>query len=142
MGEIVMASIVLADDDEDLRAVYAPCLRSAGHTVWEASGGAEALELVRTHRPGLLILDVWMPHCNGFEVLEALRHDPASNALKIMMLSNLGDGDTRLECFEMGASEYIVKGLPLVDLLAKVGELLVEESELVLDGKSDPMPPA
>src|SRR5205814_93347 len=88
-GDIVMASIVLADDDEDLRAIYGPFLRSAGHTVWEATGGLEALELVRKHRPGLLILDVWMPGFNGFEVLEALRHDPASTGLKVMMLSNL-----------------------------------------------------
>lgn len=43
MDEIAMASIVLADDDEDLRAIYAPCLRSAGHTVWEAPGGSECL---------------------------------------------------------------------------------------------------
>jgi DNA-binding response OmpR family regulator len=148
MGEIVMASIVLADDDDDLRAVYVPCLRSAGHTVWEASGGSEALELVRAHRPGLLILDVWMPECNGFEVLEALRHDPASNSLKVLMLSNLGDADTRLESFEMGAAEYLVKGLPLTELLAKVGELLAREPELVLDANSEnepepaPVPPA
>ncbi len=119
-----MASIVLADDDEDLRAVYGPCLRSAGHTVREATGGFEALELVREHRPDLLILDVWMPKCNGFEVLEALRHDPASNGLKVLMLSNLGDADIRLECFEMGAVEYLVKGMSLAEFRTKVGELL------------------
>ncbi len=121
-----MASIVLADDDEDLRAIYAPCLRSAGHTVWEAPGGREALELVRRHRPNLLILDVWMPQVNGFEVLESLRHDPASSALKILMLSSLGDADTRLECFEMGAADYLVKGVPLADLRARVGSLLAD----------------
>jgi DNA-binding response OmpR family regulator len=141
MGEVVMASIVLADDDEDLRAVYAPCLRSAGHTVWEASGGFEALALVRHHRPVLLILDVWMPKCNGFEVLEALRHDPASTGLRVLMLSNLGDADTRLECFEMGASDYLVKGLPLAQFLAKVVELLDGAPELDLDPKAEPVPP-
>jgi DNA-binding response OmpR family regulator len=123
-GGDVMASIVLADDDEDLRAVYAPLLRSAGHTVREASGGSEALELVRKHRPGLLILDVWMPGFNGFEVLESLRHDPAASGLKVMMLSNIGDADTRLECFEMGAVDYLVKGMALTDFRAKVADLL------------------
>ena len=121
-----MASIVLADDDEDLRAIYGPCLRAAGHDVWEASGGSEALELVRQHRPGLLILDVWMPQVSGFEVLEQLRHDPASSGLRVMMLSNLGDADTRLECFEMGAVEYVVKGLSLVELRERVARLLAE----------------
>ena len=142
MGEIAMASIVLADDDEDLRAVYAPCLRSAGHTVWEAAGGGEALELVRKNRPGLLILDVWMPRINGFEVLEALRHDSASDGLKVLMLSNLGDADTRLECFEMGAAEYLVKGLSLAEFRAKVGELLADEPNRVVDRQSEPVPPS
>ncbi len=119
-----MASIVLADDDEDLRAIYGPCLRASGHMVREASSGTEALELVREHHPDLLILDVWMPRCNGFEVLEALRHDPASTGLKILMMSNLGDADTRLECFEMGATDYLVKGLALVELRDRVGQLL------------------
>ena len=140
MGEIVMASIVLADDDEDLRAVYAPFLRSAGHTVWEASGGNDALELVREHRPGLLILDVWMPRVNGFEVLETLRHDPASTGMKVLMLSNLGDADTRLECFEMGASEYLVKGLPLAELRERVDQLLAEPTDHVLGLESEPAP--
>ena len=142
MGKIVMASIVLADDDEDLRAVFAPCLRAAGHTVWEAAGGSEAIELVRTHRPGLLILDVWMPRLNGFEVLEALRHDSASTGLKVLMLSNLGDADTRLECFEMGATEYLVKGLPLAEFRAKVVELLVDVPDLALDRTSEPASPS
>ena len=119
-----MASIVLADDDEDIRAIYGPCLRSSGHTVLEASGGVEAVKLVREYRPDLLVLDVWMPGCSGFEVLEALRHDPASTGLKILMLSNIGDADTRLECFEMGASGYLVKGLALVELMAGVEGLL------------------
>jgi DNA-binding response OmpR family regulator len=131
MGVTGWASIVLADDDEDLRAVYAPCLRASGYTVWEASGGSEAIDLVRRHRPALLILDVWMPHVSGFEVLEQLRHDPASSGLKVMMLSNLVDGDTRLECFEMGAVEYVVKGLSLVELRARVAGLLAEGPSLV-----------
>lgn len=93
------------------------------------------LDLVRTHRPGLLILDVWMPRFNGFEVLEALRHDPASTGMKVLMLSNLGDADTRLECFEMGAADYVVKGLPLAELRAKVDQLLAESEPA-------PLPPS
>ncbi len=58
-----MGLIVLADDDDDLRAVYAPMLRSMGHDVREAVGGVEALDLIRRHPPDLLILDVWMPGC-------------------------------------------------------------------------------
>lgn len=126
-----MNSIVLADDDDDIRAVYGPFLRSMGHEVWDASGGLEALDLVCKHRPGLLILDVWMPKCNGFEVLERLRHDPLSSRMKILMLSNLGDADTRLECFEMGVADYIVKGIALGEFGGRVDGLLSDESSLV-----------
>ncbi len=126
-----MGSIVLADDDDDIRAVYGPFLRSLGHEVWDASGGLEALDLVREHRPRLLILDVWMPRCNGFEVLERLRRDPLSSRMKVLMLSNLGDADTRLECFEMGVADYIVKGLALGEFRDRVDRLLSDESSLV-----------
>ena len=120
-----MGSIVLADDDDDLRAIYGPFLRSLGHEVHEATSGLDALDMVRRHRPGLLILDVWMPRCNGFEVLEQLRRDPMANQLKVMMLSNMGDADTRLECFEMGVADYVVKGLTLGKLGDRVNRLLL-----------------
>ncbi|WP_435011189.1 response regulator [Tundrisphaera lichenicola] len=135
------ASIVLADDDDDLRAIYAPCLRAAGHVVWEAAGGAEALELVRKHRPKLLILDVWMPGVSGFEVLEQLRHDPAASNLKVMMLSNLGDADTRLECFEMGVVDYFIKGLSLVELREAVARLLLDGPSPIIEPGSGTVPP-
>ena len=125
-----MGSIVLADDDDDLRAVYAPFLRSLGHDVWEATSGLEAIELIRRHRPRLLILDVWMPKCNGFEVLERLRHDPMASQMQILMLSNLGDADTRLECFEMGVADYLVKGLTLTDFRDRVDRLLAADPDL------------
>ena len=119
-----MPLIVLADDDADLRGLYGPCLRSAGYEVLEASSGNEALALVRASRPHLLILDVWMPDGNGFDVLETLKHDASATQLRILMLSNLGDSDTRLECFELGASDYLVKGVSLAEFLQTVSALL------------------
>lgn len=121
-----MATILLADDDESLRAVYRACLLAAGHRVIEAADGREALETFREARPDLMILDVWMPRINGFEVLDELRHDAASTKLKILMLSNLGDAETRLEAFSSGALEYLVKGVSLTDLLARVDALLAD----------------
>ncbi len=115
-----MARIVLADDDDDLRAVYRTVLRAAGHEVWEAVDGRAAIDLVRARRPDLLLLDIWMPALNGFEVLDALRHDPAGVRLKIVVVSNLADADARLEAFEGGACDYLVKGLPLEEFARRV----------------------
>ncbi len=119
-----MAKVILADDDDDLRAVYVAALQAAGHDVWEAPDGRCAIDLVRAHRPDLLLLDIWMPALNGFEVLDALRHDPSGVRLKIVVISNLADADARLEAFEGGATDYLVKGLALDDFLRRVRELL------------------
>jgi DNA-binding response OmpR family regulator len=120
----LFATIVLAEDDNDLRIVYASYLRAAGLTVLEAADGRQAIALVRAHHPDLLLLDIWMPLLNGFEVLDGLRHDPAAGHTKVVMLSCQSDSDAQLECFGVGASEYLVKGLPLDVLLAHVRRFL------------------
>ena len=120
------ALIVLAEDDADLRSIYSACLRAAGFEVWEAADGAEAVSLVSEKQPALLILDVWMPALNGFEVLERLRHDPCASGLKVVMLSNLGDSDARLESFSVGALEYWVKGISLAELTQRVQRVLAD----------------
>ena len=84
MGEL----IVLADDDAELRSIYAEVLRREGHEVHEASDGAEAIALMRACRPSLVLLDVWMPVVNGFEVLDRLRGEPTLSTTKVVMLSN------------------------------------------------------
>jgi DNA-binding response OmpR family regulator len=125
------ATIVLADDEAELRTIYASALRDAGYDVWEAGDGREALALVIAKRPALLVLDVWMPHLNGFEVLERLRDQPQATNLKVVMLSNLGDSDTRFEGFSIGVTDYWLKGLSLADLQSRVSQILTEaEAEL------------
>jgi DNA-binding response OmpR family regulator len=118
------ASIVLADDDGDVRAVYAALLRTEGFEVAEAADGPAAIDLVRGRRPDLLVLDLWMPGLNGLEVLDRLRFEPAAARTRVVMLSNLGDADYRLESFEAGADSYLVKGLALADLVAEVRRVL------------------
>jgi DNA-binding response OmpR family regulator len=118
------AKIVLADDEPDLRAIYATILRREGYEVWEASEGAEALDMVAREQPDLLLLDVRMPALNGFEVLDRLRFDPGASLTKVVMLSNLDDADARLEGFSGGVADYWVKGLSLDELCDKVRRLL------------------
>jgi DNA-binding response OmpR family regulator len=121
-----VATIVLADDCDDLRVVYGTCLRARGHEVHEAADGRTAIELVRRVRPDLLLLDVWMPNGNGFEVLDALRFDSVAGRMRVVMLSVLSDGDTQLEAFGGGATEYLVKGLSLAEFVERVEGLLAE----------------
>lgn len=120
----VKAAIVLAEDDADLRRILAECLRREGHLVWEACDGGEAVNLVRTHAPALLLLDIWMPVLNGLEVLEHLGRTSEAVGVKVVVLSNLGDADTRLEGFALGVADYWTKDLSLVEFCERVQHLL------------------
>ncbi len=124
-----MAKIVLADDDEDLRELYAVALERAGHAIYSAVNGREALDAVRRVRPDLLLLDLWMPEMDGLAVLNALRHDPAAASLRIVILSNLSDSDSRLEAFEAGASYYLVKDCAI--------DVIVSSIEAALNSGTD-----
>jgi DNA-binding response OmpR family regulator len=119
-------TILLADDEPSLRIIYAESLRRAGYHVVEVSDGREALAQVALCPPALLILDAWMPDINGFEVLDALRHDPAVSMMKVVMFSNIRDGDSRLEGFSSGLADWWVKGLDLDVFLTRVRRILDE----------------
>ncbi len=120
----LVATIVLAEDDSDLRVVYAQFLRAAGHIVWEAADGSQALSLVRSHVPDLLLLDIWMPILNGLEVLERLGSRPEAVGLKVVVLSCQDDADTRLEGFALGVADYLTKDLPVAELLDRIESVL------------------
>jgi DNA-binding response OmpR family regulator len=118
------AAIVLAEDDSDLREIYAHSLREAGHVVWEAADGGQALALVRAHRPDLLLLDIWMPIFNGLEVLERLANTPEGVGLKVVVLSHQSDADTRLEGFALGVVDYWTKDMPVAELRDRIGRMM------------------
>ncbi len=116
-------TIVLADDDVDARRALSTCLRAAGHVVFEAGDGGEALALVKAHRPDLLLLDLWMPVLNGLEVVEHLRSLPEGIGLDIVVLSNQGDSDTRLEGLARGVVDFWAKDLPAAELQSQIEKL-------------------
>jgi CheY-like chemotaxis protein len=117
-------TIVLAEDEADLRALYADCLRRNGYIVWEAADGAEALSLVRAHTPDLLLLDIWMPVLNGLEVLEHIGKSPEAVGVRVVVLSHVTDADTRLEGFALGVDDYWTKDMTLEDLCAGIQQLV------------------
>ena len=133
-----MATILLADDSADLRSLYAPLLRSRGHEVHEAENGRDAVAGTRALRPDLLLLDIWMPGLNGFEVLDTLRGDPAATRTRVAMLSVLGDADCQFEAFGAGAVEYLVKGLGLSEFVERVEAILSSGPVEAVQNPRDP----
>ena len=124
MGEAARR-VLLAEDDRFLRKAAETALKRHGFTVVPAGDGEEALRLARAEPPDLVLLDLIMPKMQGFEVLRALKADPGTAPIPVVILSNLGqDGDVK-QAMEAGAAGYFVKAnLSLQDLVKRVGELI------------------
>ena len=117
--------VLLVEDDRFLRRAGEAALRKAGITVVTAVDGEDALRVARAEAPDLILLDVVMPKLNGFEVLKALKADPLTREIDVIMLSNLRQEVDVAAAMAAGARDYLVKAnLSLSALVAAVGEAL------------------
>ena len=124
MSATTARRVLLAEDDRFLRKAAETALRRHGFAVIAAVDGEEALRLARAEAPDLILLDLIMPKMQGFEVLRALKEDPATAAIPVVILSNLGQDSDVKQALEAGAAGYFVKAnLSLQDLVKRVGEL-------------------
>jgi len=115
--------IVLADDNADMRD-YLHELLLPFYDVEAVADGEAALESIRQRRPALVLSDVMMPRLDGFGLLRALRSDRALENVPTILLSARAGEDSRLEGFDAGADDYLVKPFSARELLARVGALL------------------
>jgi two-component system NtrC family response regulator len=115
-------SILVADDEEDFRAVVAEHLRDLGHTVLEAPDGREALALAR-HRPvDVALVDLKMPGLSGVELLAALRElDPG---IEVILITGHATVETAIGAMKQGAYDYLLKPCRLAELGAVVAGAL------------------
>ena len=123
--DLPVKRILLAEDDRFLRRAAEAALKRAGFTVLAAADGEEALRMARAEKPDLVLLDLIMPKLQGFEVLKALKADPGTATIPVVVLSNLGqDGDVQ-RALEGGAVAYLVKAnLSLDELVSRARETL------------------
>ncbi len=122
--------ILLAEDDRFLRKAAEATLTREGFEVVTAGDGEEALAAVRTlPPPQLILLDLIMPKLHGFDVLKALKDDPATAAIPVIVLSNLGqEGDVE-RALAAGAVAYFVKAnVSLRGLVQQVNDTLARPS--------------
>jgi two-component system alkaline phosphatase synthesis response regulator PhoP len=119
-----MKTILLADDEANLRILVRTTLDDPEYCLLEAADGTTALELARKERPDLLVLDWMMPGINGLEVAKALRQDPATAHIPIIMLTAKGQEMDKERGHSLGTSAYIVKPFSPLELLQKVQEAL------------------
>ena len=106
---MVQIKILVVEDDHFLSTVLTNRLKKEGLGVQQAFDGEEALTLLKTERPNLIILDLILPKKSGFEVLEAISTDPQLNQIPVVILSNLGQEGDMQKTKALGAVEYHIK---------------------------------
>lgn len=118
-----MNHILIVEDEEFLMRALKDNLEADDYDVAVTTNGEEAIEHLRRHRPGLILLDLLMPKQDGFYVLEELRKNPEWKTIPVVVLSNLG-GDLEIKrALEMGADDYFVKSQhPIEEVMEKVKE--------------------
>ncbi len=118
-------TVVIADDDSDIRQLIAVAVRRAGAVLTaEVANGAAALAAVRQSPPDLAILDVSMPEMSGLEVCRALRLDPATSAVRILLLSAAVHPAAVAEGLAAGADAYLTKPFSPRTLSAQIRDML------------------
>lgn len=103
-------SILIIEDDSDLRGILRDSLADEGYQVYEAKNGEQGLTLALSKRPDLVLLDIILPGMDGLAVLSGIRKDKTwgQNA-KVLMLTNLSDSQSVTDCLELGAHSFLVK---------------------------------
>lgn len=101
--------ILLIEDDQFFQKFYSSKLQEQGFEVYTASDGNEGLQKVKNVKPALIILDIIMPHIDGFEVLTTLSQDQLLRKIPVIVFSTLGQEQDMIKAKKLGAVDYIDK---------------------------------
>ena len=128
-GALGSSTVVVVDDAADVRQLARVSLAAAGFAVHEADRGDEGLELTRRVMPDCVILDVNMPGTSGLEVCQALRADPLTRGMTIVMLTADALASDKVEAFALDADDYVVKPFAPRDLVSRVNSAIRRHRE-------------
>lgn len=123
-----MPRILLVDDDRKLLSLLDRGFRYEGFDVRIATRGAQGLDLARTERPDVVVLDIGMPDVNGFDVCRLLRADLD---IPVIMLTARDDVDDKVQALDLGADDYLSKPFAFDELIARVRAVLRRRSSAV-----------
>ncbi len=116
--------VLVVEDDPDIAKLIAMYLDKGGFETQTVASGRDALTNIEARPPDVLILDLMLPHVDGLDVCRAVRANPATAALPIIMLTARGDEADRIVGLELGADDYVAKPFSPSELVARVRALL------------------
>jgi len=120
-----MTTVVIGEDDRDIRELIELILDEDGYTTAVAATGVDALELCRRERPGLVLLDVSMPgELSGLEVCRRIRSDEQLRGVRVMLLTARAREQDVQAGYAAGADDYLVKPFTPVELARRIEGLL------------------
>jgi len=123
------AALLVVDDNEDNRYTLTRRLKREGYeNITTANDGKQALELLKSKKFDLMLLDIMMPELNGYQVLEHLKADPELRHLPVIMISAVGEVESVVRCIELGAEDYLPKPFDATLLRARVGASLEKKT--------------
>ncbi len=101
--------ILIIEDEEMIKSMYKTKFEADGFEVFAVGSGSEGLEIAKTEKPDLILLDVILPQLDGFSILKELRAHEATKKIFVSMLTNLGTEEDKKKGEELGANDYLVK---------------------------------
>jgi CheY-like chemotaxis protein len=123
-------TVLVADDDAVLRSLLVLNLEAEGLNVHEAENGAQALQFALTYQPDLIVLDVMMPVHDGLKVLRALKDEPTTMNIPVVLLTARAGSEDINEGWAAGADYYMTKPFHVEQLLDFINELSSRDSSL------------
>jgi two-component system cell cycle response regulator DivK len=120
------ATVLLVEDDEDSRAIYGTVLRHAGYLVVEADDGNAAVKAVRQHRPDLVVMDAGLPGLDGWDATAALKNDPATASVPILVLTVHGQRSDVERAEAAGCDAYVLKPADPSGLAETVARMIAD----------------
>jgi len=121
-----MAKILIAEDERDIRDLVAFTLRFAGHEVFTAANGEEAVELAPKVNPDLVLMDVRMPRMTGYEACKVMKTNPDLRDIPVVFLSAKGQESEIQQGLDAGAEAYLLKPFAPDQLTTRVKEILAK----------------
>lgn len=110
-------SILVADDEAEIRQLLRLYLEKDGYTVFEAEDGSKAINICKNEQIDMVLLDIMMPHMNGYQVIRELRRD---NNIPVIMISAKGQDEDKILGLDLGADDYIVKPFNPLEAMARI----------------------
>lgn len=118
------ALILVVDDNEMNRDMLSRRLKRLGHQTMVAEDGQKALDAIHENQFDLVLLDIMMPHLNGYDTLQQIKTTESTQHIPVIMISAVDDLESVVRCIELGAEDYLFKPFNPVLLKARVGASL------------------